>query len=108
MKIVSVKFGQLRSYGEFQNMTIEAEALVEGIEDPEYVLRDLRQWVADQLAEAIERPRIAPLQAELKGLQEQVSAEEARKWRLAHQAHELELKIKGIEQQRLDEPVEEE
>ena len=107
MKIVSVKLGQLRSYGEFQNMTVEAEALVEGIQDPEYILSQLKQWVADQLAEAIERPKISPLQAELKGLQEQVQALESRKWRTARQADDLELKIKGLQQQRLEQPTEE-
>lgn len=101
MKIVSVKFGQLRSYGEFQNMTVEAEAKVEGIQDPEYVLSELRQWVADQLAHAIEMPRISPLQMELKGLQEQVQALETRKWRASRQAEDLELKIRGLEQTRL-------
>ena len=105
MKITSVKFGQLRSFGDFQNMTIEAEALVQGIQDPEYVLSQLKQWVADQLAEAIERPKIPPLQAELAGLQEQVQALESRKWRAARQAEDLELKIRGLQQQRLEQPT---
>lgn len=108
MKITSVKFGQLRSFGDFQNMTIEAEALVEGIQDPEYVLSQLKQWVADQLAEAIERPKMPPLQAELAGLQEQVQALESRKWRAARQAEDLELKIRGLQQQRLEQPAGEE
>lgn len=107
MKIVSVKFGQLRSYGDFQNMAVEAEAIVEGIQDPEYVLSQLKQWVSDQLAEAIERPKISPLQTEIRGLQEQVQALENRKWRAARQTDDLELKIRGLQQQRLAEPTEE-
>ena len=106
MKIRSVKFGQLRSFGDFQNMTVEAEALVEGLEDPEYVLSQLKQWVAEQLADSIERPNISPLQTELRALQEQVEALETRKWRTARQVEELELKARGLQQQRLAQPEE--
>lgn len=107
MKITSVKFGQLRSFGEYENMTVEGEALVEGLQDPEYVLSQLKEWVADQLAEAIERPKISTLQTELKALQEQVQALETRKWKMARQVEELELKTRGLQQQRLEQPSEE-
>lgn len=101
MKITTVKFGQLRSYGEFQNMTIEAEALVEEQESPESALEQVRSWVANQLAEAIEMPRISSLQIELKALMDEYRAVESRRYKAERQAEDLELSIRKLRQRRI-------
>ena len=97
MKITTVKFGQLRSYGEFQNMTIEAEAAIEPDEAPEYALRILKGWVADQLAEAIEKPAISDIQLQLKAEREALAAIERQKWRVESEVGELQRKARKLQ-----------
>ena len=97
MKITTVKFGQLRSYGEFQNMTIEAEAAIEPDEEPEYALRILKGWVAEQLAEAIEKPTISDIQLQLKAEREALAAIERQKWRVESEVGELQRKARKLQ-----------
>ena len=97
MKITKVKFGQLRSYGEFQNMNIEAEAAIEPDEEPEFALRVLKGWVADQLAEAIEKPAISDIQVQLKAERDALAAIERQKWRVESEVGELQRKARKLQ-----------
>lgn len=97
MKITKVKFGQLRSYGEFQNMTVEAEALIEGQETPESALEQVRSWVANQLAEAIERPKMGEAQVEFKELWEEYAVLKSEKWKMESVVADLQRKARKLQ-----------
>lgn len=51
MKITTVRYERLRSFGNYENETVAATAQVEDGETPESALAALRQWVEAQLGE---------------------------------------------------------
>jgi hypothetical protein len=51
MKVVSVEYRRLRSFGEFENETVGAVAEVEPGQSPEITLEELKEWVEQGLGE---------------------------------------------------------
>ena len=50
MRVTSVEYRRLRSFGQYENETVGATAAVSEGETPEAALSALRDWVAGQLA----------------------------------------------------------
>ena len=58
MRIVTVEYRRLRTYGEYQNETVGAVAEIEG-ETPEQALSSLRAWVDGQLGDNDEQRKVS-------------------------------------------------
>lgn len=54
MKIISVEYKRLRTFGNYENEAIGATAFVGIDEDPVDVMNDLKSWVNDRLGLRIE------------------------------------------------------
>lgn len=52
MKIVTVEYRRLRTFGSYQNETVGAVAEVQQHESPNAALQELRDWVDQQLGDA--------------------------------------------------------
>jgi hypothetical protein len=55
LKIKSVKFERLKTFGQFENVRIGAEADTEGVK-PEQVLEELKVWVDRQIDDIVSKP----------------------------------------------------
>ena len=70
LKIKTVTFGRLKSFGTFENVRIEASAEVKS--DPEKTLKDLQNWVDDKIAEEISNPRVEWMSKKVKELHTEI------------------------------------
>lgn len=66
MKIVTVEYRRLRTYGEYQNETVGAVAQVEAGETAEEVYSRLRAWVDDLLGSREEQRTLEERVSELR------------------------------------------
>ena len=73
MRIDRVSYEQLRTFGNYENRRISAEARVYTDEDPAHVLTTVQQWVTEQLASSEEK---AKLDRMLESLQRQIESKQ--------------------------------
>ena len=66
MHIQTVEYRLLRSFGSFENETVGAIAVVSEGETPEAALSALREWVAGQLALAVDVEEVEELITDLR------------------------------------------
>lgn len=70
MKIKTITFGRLKSFGTFENIRIEASAEVKS--NPEETLKELQNWVDDKVAEEISTPRVEWMSKQVKDLHTEI------------------------------------
>lgn len=87
MKIERIEYRQLKTFGNYENETVGATAVLEDGESPSDALADLKQWVRNELAMSISgretrqqtRYEIESQQRELDALNESIETAKA-KW----------------------------
>lgn len=84
MQIATVSYRETRSFGNYQNITIEAHAAVGPSEIPEECLSGLKSWVQAQLQEKI-------------AYHQDQQEDDRRRWDKSAELRELEAKITEAE-----------
>lgn len=72
MKIEKIRFGRLRTFGNYENVTLEMEATVEKGMNADDTLANLAMIVDTKLQSIIDEPRYKWVSEELKALQDEV------------------------------------
>ena len=83
MKIVTVEYRRLRTFGSYQNETVGAVAEV-GNEEPADVLETLKLWVNEQLGDSEERSELQSAISELRWKKENLERqfdEAGKRWK---------------------------
>lgn len=78
IKIRRVSYGRLRSFGNYENEQVSAEAEVLDGASPEATLTSLRAWVAGQLGDDEERANLSEAVNELRWRKDQMERDVAR------------------------------
>ena len=83
MKIITVEYRQLRTFGGYNNETVGAVAEVVDGQTPEELLAELKAWVDSMLGDHVERANLREAVSELRYQKEQLERHVSRaeqKW----------------------------
>jgi hypothetical protein len=78
IRIKSVRFERLRSFGQFENMRVGVECEVPEGTDPKEVLASAQIFVDMELSEKIFKPQVDEWEKRLQGMQQKVWDEQQR------------------------------